>query len=106
MVDCVIFISSGPMNQVNKLQVDKSVNFIHKQLIFSGNCADNVPIQGEIMSYKVKLEEMGYIIREEIQYWSLEHAEKGIYLTGSGQIEELCKSWFKFLEEKREKVSA
>ncbi len=58
------------------------------------------------MSYKVKLEQMGYVIREEIQYWSLEHAGKGIYLTGSGKIEDLCKSWFKFLEEEREKVSA
>ena len=58
------------------------------------------------MSDKVKLEVMGYVIREEIQYWSLEHAEKGIYLTGTGKIEDLCKSWLKFLEQEREKISA
>jgi hypothetical protein len=58
------------------------------------------------MSYKVKLEEMGYIIKEEIQYWSLEHPSHSIYRTGSGDIEELCKFWWQECAEELEKMTA
>jgi hypothetical protein len=51
-------------------------------------------MEGQFMhSSKEKLEALGYIINQHVQYWSLEHAEKDIYVIKAGELEEVCSFW-------------
>lgn len=56
-------------------------------------------------SFKEQLEAHGYTIRKEIQYWSLEHASRGIWVAKTGDLEEVCRYWWEQFEAVKTKAA-
>jgi hypothetical protein len=56
-------------------------------------------------SYKEQLEALGYVVRKEIQYWSIEHAAKGVWQAKSGDLEEVCRFWWEEFEASKAKAA-